>query len=285
MSTLGFTVVEIEGTSGRIDIQYKRYYTRKFLVTATQPIGPATARQALQTYQNVGIGAYYKTPLESDEFAWVTSIAEEMQNKDSYSYILTVEYGPFDPRIVENPLNRPLDISWDGEVYQEYYDVDVEGNNVVNSAGDPFDPPAQRDRSRSTMTIVRNEASFDQNTADALADCVNSDIFMGAQPGNAKVMPISAKCVFDPIAGLYWTVTYKFAFNKNGWQASILDAGLRQIDPSTQKLAQILVEGTPATTPVPLSNGVVLAQNAEPVYLSFSPYSPIDFATTFNFGF
>lgn len=274
-----------QGAEGRIDKYYRRYYTRKLVITANQAIGPATARQAVQSYGPVNIGYYYDTPLESDYFAFCTDIHCEMQNKDSRSYIATIEYGPFDPRIVENPLNKPLELDWDGEIYQEAYDVDVNGNNVLNSAGDPFDPPATRDRTRPILTIVRNQSTFDESLAESLADSVNSDVFLGASPGNCKVGAIKAKVAYDPIAGLYWQVTYRFMFNKNGWQDSILDAGLRKLDPSTGLITQILVEGTPATTPVPLSQGEPLALDAAPVYLSFDKYTPIDFASTFGFGF
>ncbi len=74
----------------------------------------------------------------------------------------------------QNPLLRPPDINWGVEKYQEAYQYDRDGAYVCNSALQPLEPAPVRDRSRLTLTIVRNEPYFNAAQALTYMDVVNS---------------------------------------------------------------------------------------------------------------
>lgn len=286
MAAQTFTVTEIWGRSGSRTYKWEHIYKRKFRIVSNQQIGPATAIEALISYAGVNLGVEYNNGVESDAFSWCRNISCEEENRDGLSYILTCEYGPFDlVRNPENPLDKPIDLEWDDVVFQAPVDEDIDGNAIVNSAGDPFDPPLMRDQSREVLTITWNQATFDQAWAKSLRDHINTDSFMGSDPYTVKVKGIKGKLEYNAIAGYFWKVQYVFEFKESTWIESILDAGMRQLDPTTGVLDVISIEGTPATTPVPLLDGAPLPDGEDPSYLDFHIYQEISFTSTFNFPF
>ena len=72
---------------------------------------------------------------------------------------------------MQNPLLQPIDVKWSNRSQEIVADIDINGNPVVNTAGDPFDPPLMEDDPRPVLTIVRNEAIFNQARAVAVPQC------------------------------------------------------------------------------------------------------------------
>ena len=88
-------------------------------------------------------------------------------------------------------------------------------------------------------------------------------------------------------AGNYWVVEWTIEYNPDTWQAKILNQGYRQIVSGVRR--NILIDGAPATAPVPLdSSGVALVppvDSSNIVVLAFDIYPAINFGTTFaSFG-
>lgn len=59
--------------------------------------------------------------------------------------------------ITENPPERPAEISWDMETTTEPIEVDIDGKPLVNSVGEPFDPPIRAPFSILTLRIARGD--------------------------------------------------------------------------------------------------------------------------------
>jgi hypothetical protein len=109
--------------------------------------------------------------------------------------------------------------------------------------------------------------------ADTYRDTVNLATFFGSPPGTVKCKSITAKRAWSPnvAGGYYWVVTYLFEFNRDGWTSRPLDLGFRQLVSGTRR--QIIIDGQPATSPVPLNgSGGVLAPGGTPVFLAFELY-------------
>ena len=70
-------------------------------------------------------------------------------------WTVTAEYSS-EFTLAENPTNDPATITWGSEQFQRVVVVDKEGDAVVNSAGDPFDPPIMADDSRRVVTVTKN---------------------------------------------------------------------------------------------------------------------------------
>jgi len=124
---------------------------------------------------------------------------------------------------------------------------------VVNSAGEPFDPPITREISRPILRIVRNEwdpgvsggIGYDNAIAMAYVDTINSDDFIGALPKQVKMAGITADRHFES-GMLYWRVTYELHFRQETWDVQVLDQGMRHWktveDPETQQSVDRLIE-------------------------------------------
>jgi len=104
-------------------------------------------------------------------------------------------------------------------------------SGVVNSAGEPFDPPAEIDVSYPVLTISRNEPLFLPAIAVRFQDAVNSDVFWGVNKHCAKIKGIRGVRQYKRNKG-YWRVTYQIAFNRETWDLQLLDHGTYYIDAS-----------------------------------------------------
>jgi hypothetical protein len=80
------------------------------------------------------------------------------------------EFGPGE----DDPLNEPIEIDWQFIKETLPIDRDVDNNAIVNSAGDPYDPPPSRVYAHVALVIRRNEPLFSAATALAYIDKVNA---------------------------------------------------------------------------------------------------------------
>lgn len=126
-----------------------------------------------------------------------------IQNDDDYNY------GDFEPGHAAN-----------NAIFQD---------GVVNSAGEPFDPPVTRDDSRLVMQITRNEINYFPVVALFYQDTVNADIFFGALPLQAKIMGITTtgktKVTHEGFDIFYYPIVYTIHFRRDTWIKQILDQG------------------------------------------------------------
>ena len=87
------------------------------------------------------------------------------------------------------------------------------GDTVLNTAGDPYDPPVVIDDPRLVMTpSVRNEAKFNVGWVLAYRNAVNSDPFAGFPPLVAKVLISARAREWHQDAGWYYQATYEYEF-------------------------------------------------------------------------
>jgi len=276
-------VYEVRGArEGGYDSQWRRTYKRVWRVETDSSL---TGALAVRTAIPVTLGNYYavyngNTLLEYDLFSFVVNIKCQIDPgcNDDCSWLVAVEYGPYDPSTFpENPLNHPLKISSGSNRFERAVEQDINGNGVLNSAGDYFDPPVVIDDSRPTLKIVRNEQTFSPQYADTFKDTLNKFVFFDYAPLTVKCLPITGELEYNPVCGFYYVVTYEFEIDPNGWKKLILDQGLRLIDGTKQKPA-VDVNGQPVTSPVLLDGmGGQLATGATPVFLEFDVYPVSDF--------
>lgn len=140
--------------------------------------------------------------------------------------------------IRDNPLDEPARISWDGEEFQKPAVKDKNGDAILNSAGDPYDPPVMVDDTRIAATITKNVASVPEWWL-SYKDAVNSDAFvldgLPIPEGVAKLKRQSISEMQTQNDVDYYTVTLVMHFNEDGWKATPLDAGFRRIYSGTSR--------------------------------------------------
>jgi hypothetical protein len=173
-------------------------------------------------------------------------------------------------------------VSWGMAQFQRIAEKDINGNDVVNSAGIPFNPSVQLDDSRPVLQIVRNELTYDETLAGSFRDKVNDADFWGYGEKQVKVANISGSREWNQDIGYYWTVSYEFHIKAETWKFKILDAGTMQIKTGgdTKVSPCLTKDGKPVPEPVPLDgSGVQLAVGGTPTYLVFDLYDTADFST------
>ena len=211
------------------------------------------------------------------------------QADSPHHFLVTVEYSsaPLDKEDKDkednpDPTTRPAVIKWNTVLYREAVEKDVDGDAILNSAGDYFDPPIERDRSNWTCVVRKNLANPPTWLLDYNNCPINSSSFVvdgvNVQQRKARLsmIDIGEKQVENDVN--FRTVTITLEFKKEGWQASILDQGLKEVDGGVLK--PITVDGKSITSPMLLSGGVHIdapsPDNAE--FLDYDIYDEKDFS-------
>ena len=213
--------------------------------------------------------------------------------------------------IREDPLDDPAETEWSTETYQTIAERDIDGDSIVNSAGDPFDPPGEKDDSRWTSVTRKNITPAVPDWIFAYQDGVNSDSFtvddITITAGWAKLSSIhlSTKQQRNGTEYRVITLTINYRTNNEGigsgsgsygsgsdedepWQLTLLDAGFRELSGTAGSSGSaggsaggsLLVNikdsgGDDVTAPVPLDgNGYALDEPTpqNAIFLTFQIY-------------
>jgi hypothetical protein len=162
---------------------------------------------------------------------------------------------------------------------------DRNGNFIVNSAGDPFDPPNMMDDSRRVVTVQKNLAVVPTWILD-YQDAVNSDSFtidgVTVAAGLAKMQTVTVGEVQRRNGNTFRSVNFTIHLQREGWLLRPLDAGFREI--AYGGLVNIKNPGDDELpgAPVPLNgSGVSLASPSFStcVFLSFEVYATRAFSS------
>ncbi len=170
-------------------------------------------------------------------------------------WIFTAEYSTKWGEINENPLLDPAVTEWSTETFQVPVAKAIDGEPILNSAGDPFDPPAEKDDSRWTSVTRKNVPPTVPQWIFAYQDAVNSDTFtidgIDIGVGWAKISAIHLSEVQERNEVKYRVLTLTMHYRGEGetvgsgsgsygsgsgsdevypWELQLLDAGMREID-------------------------------------------------------
>lgn len=286
------SITDPRSRPGKVTLEGERSYTVTHLVrTDDADDGPNTVMAAAAS-----IGSYYNYGNDADFRAYCVSKSAEQVSSDDGSelktWIVTCEFKTLsrdDQKKLVTPLNRPYEISYGYEHFSEVVEKDINGGAILNTAGEYFDPPIERDASRPVLTITRNESSFPVSLAFAYADAINSDWFQGASPGTVKVFNIGGQRVieeFNDSEIMFWKMTYEFHYNPNGWKKKILSQGRSQIVDGDLTPITYPSTSNQVTDPVCLDfDGAAIDPASLPdaaVFVEFDVYNSLPFAA-FNF--
>jgi hypothetical protein len=196
-------------------------------------------------------------------------------------------------RSTDNPLDAPAVIEWDFVSSMEEIDRDIDGNPIVNSARQRFDPMPQEEFLYPVLRITRNEATDNAAQRVLYRGAVNSDPFYGVGPGQARLNGIPARRIVSGLL-IYWQKTYTIQFRdappgekdaSKAWHTRILDQGR-----FTRVMENVLIakgidykavldgEGRSVSDPVLLDGaGQALGMKKKPVWLYFNTRKALPF--------
>lgn len=187
----------------------------------------------------------------------------------------------------ENPLDKPAEISYGDASTVEPIDCDVNGAPICTVNGESFDPPVTREYGDMTLTVVRNQATFDAIGYSAFKNTTNSTAFLGWPTGTVRCFPILGQSVSDGNFD-YWVATFMFAFRRGAplttderaWWKRIRHEGFKE--KVTFGASSKIVHATdekrqPTTVPVLLDvNGVKITDPTLAVWLEFQVFASMD---------
>lgn len=186
---------------------------------------------------------------------------------------------------VENPLERPAKVTWKTNQYRKPFIKDRDGKACMNSAGDFFDPPPEKDASHWTVAVTKNVPAVPQFILD-YEDAINSNSFsiqgVPVGPGKAKLMDLSIGEIQAEGGFTFLPFAYTMELRREGWTQSELDQGMRYKDGSDRKaIMDDHKPSRPITSPKLLDgSGGVLANptpdNAK--FIDLEPYVEKNFA-------
>lgn len=159
-----------------------------------------------------------------------------------------------------DPLSRRASFTWTTAHYQQAITKDISGNGVVNSAGDPYDPPVEIQRSRAVCTISKNVIQVPGWVLD-YENAINSDTFIvdgltvpqyAARLSGIGLSEIKREKIAIGIEFQYRTFACRLELNRDLWYPlKVLDIGYRRKDPNdATKRIPIYEEGTSSSRPV-----------------------------------
>ena len=268
-----------EDPSGRTAQNTKgaRTYQRKFkLRTTTQADGP------------FAVGSNGSLPIIGNahpEDANAFCISLQVENTSPWAgWTVTANYS--DERTIDDtPTDDAASISWGSEQFQKPAVFDLSGKLIVNSAGDPFDPPAMMDDSRRVVTVEKNLAVVPSWILD-YQDAVNNDVFsvdgISIGIGKAKMQNVTVSPRQRRNGTTFRTVTFTIHLQRDGWLLDILDAGFRRKVSGGRDNIKNSGDGESPTAPVPLDGNGQPIDDPTPtncVFLQFAVYKTRAFSS------
>jgi hypothetical protein len=184
-----------------------------------------------------------------------------------------------------DPEDDEVKVSWTTEVYQEPVFQDVDGNAVVNSAGDYFiDPVPTRDATHLIARIRSNHRTIPawvlakQNNVNDSQITVGG-LVIGAGLARMSRLEISERQRRKDVD--FYSMSFELHIHKDGWLLEPMDVGFRELKDG--ELVQIKdTNEDEVTTPVMLDGQGVAQTNPTPssaVFGSYQVYGTSDLST------
>jgi len=235
------------------------------------------------------VGSHPDAPRIGQAFrdAWCISVTPACTDPWA-GWTVTAEYSS-EREMNEDPTQDAMQIRVYTEQFQKPAVFDKDGNKIVNSAGDPFDPPLMMDDSRRVISLVRNVSSY-PSWVLSYQDAVNSDTFtvrgITYAVGVGKVQSVSISDAQVRNGYPFYNLEVLIHLQKNGWILQPLDVGFRELDYAGTSLINILNPGDNErpSAPVPLDgNGRALADpsTTNNVLLPYTVYETLPFSVLF----
>lgn len=184
----------------------------------------------------------------------------------------------------ENPLDRPAVYRVESEQTTEIVSEDWNLNPILNSAGDPYDPPPQIETSYPVIHVEKNfpvgAPILDLGVQAIYYDCVNTNRWHGIAAGQLRIVKIGCSYNFENGVA-YGRVTFQMKLRWKGWKLRLADIGFNYLTEGGTKKRRIDVElgsGVYPDTPQPLNGGGQPLATGDPLLFNeYQVYRELDY--------
>jgi hypothetical protein len=248
---------------------------------------------------SAGILPQLYAPLPTNAYLTARRLRADSQSETPLHWIVTASYSSApvsseekDKEENPDPLNRKAKFRWSTNLYREAVEKDIDDNAILNSAGDYFDPPIERDRSNWVLTVTRNMTSvpawlLDYNNCPINESSFTVDgITVEEKKARLTTIDIGEEQIENNVK--YRVLTMQIEFKKEGWTAKILDQGLRKRTDLAGGWKQVHIEVendngelSKVTSPVMLDGEGGVLDEPSPdtaVFLDYELYEAKDFS-------
>lgn len=199
-----------------------RSYTRVFKLKTTTKTESAYAVGSNASLPIIG------SLFPDDSDCWCHSI--DVENNEPWAgWRVTAEYNS-ENEISTDPTADPARIKWNTEQFQREAVFDINDYPILNSAGDPPDPPLWMDDTRRSVTVTKNMASV-PSWIISYQDSVNSDTFsvggVSIAVGVAKLQRVEVSELMRRNGVPFYEVQFDIQFQRDGWLLNYKDVGFR----------------------------------------------------------
>ena len=222
---MAWTVTEITGTASR-GISQRRYTRRWRVISDAVVLHPALAIGQAPVVE----GALFAYDLN----AFCKTIDADYENADDSRKVIivtaTYETGSGGDEQVENedPLQDRPDIRWGSRTVRLPVRVDINGDPIQNSAGQPFDPLPEEDFQVLVYEYSHNIASYSEANARSYRGAINDDNFtlagLSISPYQARIVGINASNA-ERNGTRYWRESVVVEI-VDDWRLTLVDEGL-----------------------------------------------------------
>lgn len=172
------------------------------------------------------------------------ALASESQAIDQFGNTVPTDTAPGPDQLPRAQQRDPNPINWTPvwkvthEQVQEPLTHDYLGNEIVNSAGDPYYPPLTIERSYAVFTVEKNYAQMKFEYLQTYVDTVNLEPFRGLPARTCRMIAIEWQSQ-ESNGYSYLRVTFRIKFKPGewdsgrdndvgqGWDLRIIDQGFR----------------------------------------------------------
>lgn len=240
-----------DGWSGNGSIPFQQSYTARWVVTVNDPddgpatiANPSTGAPAGSPDPAPELGDSYsvRNDTVANLFANNITITPDQRDALTWNYDVTFEQRqrnniPGDE--LANPLSRPVRRWLEWEHITRLADVDTSGVPIANSAGIPFDPPAEIDDALMVMVFQKNLATFDTLISDSISYKfkTNTATFHGQAAGTCLMRPWSFSPQIWQEGQEFFEVQIRVLVDPNGFQLKPVDLGSVVVEAGNLKQA------------------------------------------------
>jgi len=231
-------------------------FQRKWVVEVDDPTTP-------QTDIVNAPGVSFLTPHPEAFYCLAMNASVSNYSGSRWHYEVTWDYElPKQQNPDQNPLARPDIWKWTtgGLTVPALYYYDGSTLKPLQNSANDFFEGATTDISTLQASISGNRATFDYGLAQAVANSINSDTYLGGPPGTWKCGGISGQPAVEVVNEAeirYWQVEVSLEYRPDKWNLQLPNVGWNYLESGTKKRAYVVdpdtSERVPSSNPQPLN--------------------------------
>jgi hypothetical protein len=223
-------------------------YNRAYFVTSTEALTEPAALAAVDSGEDAFTIPKYNENHPDDDKAGAVSRSAGPINGDEKKWLVSIQWktrsssDTVDEDDIDDPTARRAVVNFGHVTYTKvadlaYQEGDTQGNPtqpVLNSAGDPPDPPFTVEYNHTVLELQYWVRRWDPSWNRIYENNTNSEAIMVVQIPlpikNAKILSLDSKPLYDTDDDRYWEINANIEISDEVFQKQMLDMGFNYLN-------------------------------------------------------